>query len=238
MDAQPIGLSSASILARCVLGILDHMNCGGLLVDAGKRVLALNTEAEKHVGHGIRLKGGHLHAAEARSDADLQALLGMHLSGSARTANREAIGQAPSAHAACAIRRAGSGPAWWGEANLRTDRPRGVPTAVTGTSPAAFRVITQRGRRCGGRHVRADAPGDRARQQQNRGHRPSADEIALREDPNEPTGRACRAPHPTGCYLGQTSLSQWNREKEQDEFGLSFAAISPLDAALCSDIGD
>jgi DNA-binding CsgD family transcriptional regulator len=92
MDAQPIGLSSASILARCVLGILDHMNCGGLLVDAGKRVLALNPEAEKHVGRGIRLKGGHLHAAEARSDIDLQALLGMHLSGSDRTANREAIG--------------------------------------------------------------------------------------------------------------------------------------------------
>src|SRR4051812_29795688 len=90
MSAQQVESVSPTILAECVLSILQGTNCGGLLIGSEKEVIAFNAEAEKHIGTTLRVEKGKLRAGSRESDVELQAIFDQHLRSPGTRATREA----------------------------------------------------------------------------------------------------------------------------------------------------
>lgn len=69
----------ATAAGRGGLQLLEAIDCGGILVDANARVLAVNAPAEAMLGEGISVLGGRVTASAPDSNRALQALIGRTL---------------------------------------------------------------------------------------------------------------------------------------------------------------
>jgi len=61
------------------LQLLEAMDCGGILVDAGARVIAVNASAEAMLGEGLSIRGNRVVAEATESNRALQVLIGRTL---------------------------------------------------------------------------------------------------------------------------------------------------------------
>ena len=63
-----------------ILGVLDWLGCGGVLLDPAGRVLSHNMQALACLGEGLTLSGEHLSAIDPATDRRLQQFVGIALS--------------------------------------------------------------------------------------------------------------------------------------------------------------
>jgi hypothetical protein len=63
-----------------ILGVLDSLGCGGVLLDPAGRVLSHNMQALACLGEGLMLSGEHLSAIDRATDRRLQRFVGIALS--------------------------------------------------------------------------------------------------------------------------------------------------------------
>src|SRR3954453_4401250 len=89
-SAQQTSSPLVSILFR----IFSAMHCGAVLLDAAKRILRLNDQAQKHLGGALSTTQGRLCATDRGCDALFQTMLDQALKygGRERDWRREAIG--------------------------------------------------------------------------------------------------------------------------------------------------
>jgi DNA-binding CsgD family transcriptional regulator len=71
---------SPSAIPDRILGVLDALGCGGILLDPGGRVLFHNMRALACLGEGLTLAGEHLSAIDRATDRRLQRFVGIALS--------------------------------------------------------------------------------------------------------------------------------------------------------------
>src|SRR5262245_1228827 len=86
-DSMRLQKDSIGLQLDCLAGkgegMLDAFECvgwGSLLIGADGRVAGLNAEAQRHVGSGIALSGGHISAIYRPANAELQRLIAAALS--------------------------------------------------------------------------------------------------------------------------------------------------------------
>lgn len=68
-----------SPLVTILFRILNAMNCGAILLDAGKCILRLNERAQKHLGEDLSTNKGRLCATDRGCDALFQTVLDLSL---------------------------------------------------------------------------------------------------------------------------------------------------------------
>jgi DNA-binding CsgD family transcriptional regulator len=71
---------SHSAIPDHILGVLDPLGCGGVLLDPSGRVLSHNLQALACLGEGLTLAGEHLSAIDRATDRRLQQFVGIALS--------------------------------------------------------------------------------------------------------------------------------------------------------------
>src|SRR3954454_8894910 len=83
-----------SPLVSILFRIFSAMHCGAVLLDATKRILRLNDQAQKQLGEALSTKQGRLCATDRGCDALFQTILDQSLKygGRERDLRREAIG--------------------------------------------------------------------------------------------------------------------------------------------------
>ncbi len=79
MDKKLSVSSAPSLLVRILFRLFDAMNCGGIFLDAEKRVVHLSRGAEAAFEGCFSLKNGRLCAHDRSSDVLFQTMLDQHL---------------------------------------------------------------------------------------------------------------------------------------------------------------
>jgi len=94
MDKKVCAAPAPSLLVRILFRVFDAMNCGGILLDADKRILHLSRRAEEAFNGCFAVKNGRLYAHDRASDVLFQTMLDQHLKygDSHRQWRRQALG--------------------------------------------------------------------------------------------------------------------------------------------------
>ncbi|WP_052763982.1 helix-turn-helix transcriptional regulator [Microvirga massiliensis] len=79
MDKKLSATPAPSLLVRILFHIFEAMKCGGILLDADKRVLHRSPRAERVFGECVSIKNGRLCAHNRTCDALFQTMLDQHL---------------------------------------------------------------------------------------------------------------------------------------------------------------
>ncbi len=97
MDPNPSLVPSSSLASHVLFRVFKAMRCGVVLLDQHKRVVHINSLAERCLRDGLILRGGCLCAVDRVCDVALQATLDRHLASVAKVASgsrgqRDALG--------------------------------------------------------------------------------------------------------------------------------------------------
>ncbi len=79
MEPKLSGQPVPSLIVRVLFRVFDAMNCGGILLDADKRIVHTNQRALKAFDGCFSVKNGRLCAHDRPSDVLLQTMLDQHL---------------------------------------------------------------------------------------------------------------------------------------------------------------
>src|SRR4028118_2093426 len=79
MEQKPSDKPPPGLLVRILFRVFDAINCGGIFLDADKRIVHVSQRARTAFAGCLSLKNGRLCACDRPSDVLLQTLLDQHL---------------------------------------------------------------------------------------------------------------------------------------------------------------